>query len=242
MSRVNTFYLAPELWREPCILQGDEAHHLIRVLRAQPGSTIRLFDGQGRSGLFLVQATGKKDATLELLSEQREPAAPCPLILALGWSKHLRRTYILEKAVELGASQIWFWHAARSQGDIPPCADERWERQLIPAAKQCGVAWLPQVRTFASPSTLCAAAVDIPHRLVCWEQEQTRMLDPHQLIHPAGAIAVLGPEGGLEVTEVQAFTQCGFIPVRLGPSILRHETAALFVLSLHHWAAWSGIP
>lgn len=239
MSRINSFYLAPDLWQEPVILDGDEAHHLLRVLRAQPGHTIRLFDGQGRSGLFRVRSIGKKQASLECLSQKHSPAPPFPLILALGWAKHLRRSYLLEKAVELGVSQIWFWQATHSQGQLPAHTQEHWQRQLIPAAKQCGALWLPQVQTFAHVHDLCVAAHDIPLRLLCWEHEQTRSLSPDQLAHPEGCIVVLGPEGGLDSAEVTTCVDSGFRPTSLGPHILRHETAALFILSLHHWAVWS---
>ena len=237
MSRLNSFHLAPALWREPFVLEGEEARHLTRVLRARAGDTVRLFDGQGRWGLFRIAEAGKRDARLDLLEEHRAPEPAAPLILAVGWSKGLRRGFLLEKAVELGASAVWFWQAARSQGDVPDGGKEGWERQLTAAAKQCGAVWLPEIRTFAGPSDVALAAEGMGSKVLCWEKEEARLINPDALVNPRGCVAVLGPEGGLDEREAFVFRGRGFTPVSLGPSILRFETAAAFVLSLHLWAA-----
>ena len=237
MSRLNSFHLAPALWREPFVLDGDEGRHLLRVLRARAGDTIRLFDGHGRWGLFRIVETDKKAARLQILEEHLEPAPARPLTLAVGWSKGLRRGFLLEKAVELGASAVWFWQAARSQGETPEAGKEGWERQLAAAAKQCGAVHLPEIRTFAGPPAVIRAAEDAGSKVLCWEKEESRLVAPDLLVHEQGCVAVLGPEGGLEEHEADAFSAAGFQPVSLGPNILRFETAATFVLSLHLWAA-----
>ena len=236
MARLNSFFLAPALWREPFVLGGDEARHLTRVLRARVGDTVRLFDGCGRWGLFRIAETGKRDVRLDRLEEHDEPAHAAPLTLAVGWSKSLRRGFLLEKAVELGASAVWFWQAARSQGEIPDGGKEGWERQLVAAAKQCGTAWMPEIRTFAGPAEVAGAAGSTVSKVLCWEKEGSRLVDPDALVNPQGCVAVLGPEGGLDDDEAAIFQGHGFVPVSLGPNILRFETAATFVLSLHLWA------
>ena len=237
MARLNSFFLAPALWREPFVLGGDEARHLTRVLRARVGDTVRLFDGAGRWGLFRIAETGKRDVRLDRFEEHDEPAPAAPLTLAVGWSKSLRRGFLLEKAVELGASAVWFWQAARSQGEVPDGGKEGWERQLVAAAKQCGAVWLPEIRTFAGPAEVARAAGASGSKVLCWEKENARLVDPGTLMSPQGCVAVLGPEGGLDDTEAAIFRDHGFAPVSLGPNILRFETAATFVLSLHLWAA-----
>ena len=242
MSRLNSFHLAPALWREPFVLEGDEARHLTRVLRARVGDTVRLFDGQGRWGLFRIGAIGKRETSLELLSEERTPAPTSPLTLAVGWSKSVRRGFLLEKAVELGAAGIWFWQGARSQGEVPEEGKEGWDRQLAAAAKQCGAAWLPQIRTFAGPLDVIRASGELGSKVLCWEGEEQRLITPADLVNPHGAVAVLGPEGGLAEDEAALFREHGFTPASLGPNILRFETAAAFVLSLHLWAASRGLP
>ena len=105
MSRLNSFHLAPALWREPFVLDGEEARHLTRVLRARVGDTVRLFDGRGRWGIFRIETIGKRDAGLSLVEEYAAPAPPFPLTLAVGWSKGLRRGFLLEKAVDSCAAE-----------------------------------------------------------------------------------------------------------------------------------------
>ena len=237
MARLNSFYLAPALWREPFSIEGEELHHLSRVLRARTGDTLRLFDGRGRWGIFSIAELSKKSARLRSVSERTEPGASRPLTLAVGWSKGLRRGFLLEKAVELGAAEVWFWQAARSQGDVPEEGKEGWERQLIAAAKQCGSCWLPRIRTFGHPGEAIRAADGLGSKVLCWEQEENGFVDPALLADSRGSIAVLGPEGGLQTQEADLFREHGFTPVGLGPRILRFETAAVLVLSLHLWAA-----
>jgi 16S rRNA (uracil1498-N3)-methyltransferase len=236
MARLNSFYLAPARWREPYVLDGEEARHLIRVLRARAGDTVRLFDGAGRWGLFRIAEIGRRDARLEILEAHTAPPPARPLTLAVGWSKGVRRGFLLEKAVELGATAIWFWQGARSQGEVPDEGKEGWERQLVAAAKQCGTFWLPAIRTLGGPDEVVQAARGMGSRVLCWEREEKSILDPSLLVHAQGTVAVLGPEGGLEEHEARLFMDHGFCPASLGPNILRFETAALFVLSLHLWA------
>jgi 16S rRNA (uracil1498-N3)-methyltransferase len=237
MARLNSFHLAPASWREPFVLDGEEARHLTRVLRARVGDTVRLFDGAGRWGLFSITETGKRDVSLDRIEEHVEPEPAAPLTLAVGWSKSLRRGFLLEKAVELGASAVWFWQAARSQGEVPAGGKEAWERQIVAAAKQCGAVWLPEIRTFAGALEAAGASEGMGAKVLCWEKEDTRLVDPAALADPRGCVAVLGPEGGLDDAEADIFLGHGFVPVSLGPGILRFETAAAFVLSLHLWAA-----
>lgn len=240
MARLNSFYLAPALWREPFSIGGEEFHHLTRVLRSTPGDTVRLFDGRGRWGMFRIARTDKKAATLELLEERIAPRPAFPLTLAVGWSKAVRRGFLLEKAVELGATAVWFWQAARSQGETPDRGKEGWERQLAAAAKQCGAFWLPEIRTFAGAPDLIRAAGEAGSKVLCWEKENARLVEPDMLADIKGCVAVLGPEGGLDDTEAHLFLKHDFVPVSLGPNILRFETAAAFVLSLRLWAASRG--
>ena len=80
MSRLNSFHLPPALWREPFILADEEARHLIRVLRARPGDTIRLFDGRGRWGLFRISTITRKKAELNALSITAAPEPPVKII------------------------------------------------------------------------------------------------------------------------------------------------------------------
>lgn len=235
---MRSYYLSPADWREPFVLRGAEAHHLLGVMRANPGAKFRLFDGQGREGVFLLQRHNRNEAILELESTStRQPDKP-EIHLALGWNKAARRGWMLEKAVELNAASLVFWQAARSQGRVPERPKNSWHEHCVAAAKQCGNPWLPRLET--APG----GAGEIIHRFarcachaVLWEKQgPIRMFDPPALLQEDGeTLLVLGPEGGLTDDEMDLFTSAGFTALSLGRRILRWETAALLSLGLLSW-------
>ena len=234
MTRLNSFYLPPEGWNAPWTLDGAEAHHLSRVLRTPPGTTVRLFDGCGRDGLFTVELCSKKSVTLTPDEITVHPPRQSELVVAAGWTKSSRRSWFLEKAVELGAAGILFWQAGHSQGVMPEEVKESWTAQMITAAKQCGTPWLPELSLI--PGGLKGvkhSCGDIDHACVLWEGErQEHRLTPELLNRPGRTLVVLGPEGGFAREEEEMFSDLGFIPYSLGPRILRWETAAVVCLGL----------
>ncbi|SDB32525.1 16S rRNA (uracil1498-N3)-methyltransferase [Desulfonatronum thiosulfatophilum] len=235
---MKSLYLPPDQWREPFVLEGSEAHHLLKVLRARPGDTIRAIDGCGRSGIFAIQRLERKAAYLDLISEQTRPPREREIILALGWNKTARRGWLLEKAVELEASGIVFWQAERSQGRAPDIPKESWSAQLVAAAKQCGNARLPFLGIASGGATeLVRQFGSSPGKLLLWEHvARERLFNPGLLPATGRTIIVLGPEGGLTDEEAHVFIQAGFDPLSLGRSVLRWETAALLCLGLCYWA------
>lgn len=242
MARLNSFYLPPEVWPEsgPTVLDGAEARHLTSVLRAEPGTTVRLFDGQGRHGIFRLLKTGKHGCHLEPMHVETLPRPGNRPILALGWNKSSRRDWLLEKAVELQAGGLAFWQAARSQGRLPTEIKESWTMKLAQAAKQCGNPWLPEMTVLpGGVDALVEFAARTRRCYVLWENavgdDQSPLLHPDNLM-PGPCLLVVGPEGGLEPMEVNRLQTAGMKPVSLGFSVLRWETAALYALSLAYHA------
>lgn len=232
------FYLSPELWRPPFALEGQEAHHLARVLRVRPGEDVRLLDGQGREGLFRVEEIRKDRVKLARLSEILHPAPACRAILAVGWSKNARREFFLEKAVELGAAEIWFRRARRSQGRMPEEPTRAMHAQLIAGAKQCGNPYLPVLRVFPDEAEDPARRLPEARRVLLLEPGgDCPLLGPAQIGRQGNTVYLIGPEGGFAPEETAFFLNAGYAPASLGERPLRWETAALMCLSLHQWAA-----
>lgn len=244
MARLNTYFLPQGLWPDllsvsgSVRLEGAEARHLLGVLRARVGETVRLFDGQGRHGLFeLTEILSKNAAELHAVSLATEPAPKRGVTLALGWNKASRRDWLLEKGVELGALGIFFWQAGRSQGAMPSEAKDSWREKCVQAGKQCQCAWLPELDIVAGGvDGLRRIAADFDGCYLLYEGAETQaLLEPHRLA--AGrTLVVLGPEGGLEEREAACLAEAGFTWASLGPNPLRWETAALSCLALAHHA------
>ncbi len=240
MARLDSFYLPPQGWGQAGAgqgveLQDAEARHLSQVLRHGPGDTVRLFDGQGREGLFRVESVSRDRAGLTALSVTTLPR-PAGLTLALGFNKAARRDWLLEKAVELGATGIVFWQAKRSQGQVPDVPKQSWLDKMAQAAKQCGAVWLPDLAVLPDgASGLARLAPGFSARLLPWEVRDGLPL-LGQGDFKEDTILALGPEGGMDQSEAARLSDSGFRAVSLGRSLLRWETAALLCLGLAHMA------
>jgi 16S rRNA (uracil1498-N3)-methyltransferase len=217
------FYVNSELGPGEVVLQGPEAHHLAAVCRLRPGDAVCLFNGDGRQFPARVVAVGKKSVTL-LAGEPESPprevgfrlevAAPLP--------KGDRAQFLVEKLTELGVTDFVPLQTARSVVHPREAKLDRLQRHVIEASKQCGRNVLLRVHPLAEWRDYCRRA----------ELPATRLLaDPAgemDAMHAGGDVAAaVGPEGGFTVEEVAEARAAGWRLVRLGPRILRVETAAL---------------
>lgn len=248
----RTFFLEPDAWTPPYVLGGDDAHHLIKALRLRAGDEVRLLDGKGREGAFRILECGKREVRLDLIRYWLHPEPQSAVILAAGWTKAARRSWIFEKAVEFGAAGVWFWQAERSQFPVPDEAKENWHGQLVAGAKQCRNPWLPEIRTLPGGVSQLLATVgelqaDRPERGVARHVlledtlGPTEMLTPAHLARPGLTVCVIGPEGGFSPRESNLLQGNGFAGFSLGRRVLRWETAALLCLGLHWWGAESNV-
>ncbi|MGR8933718.1 MAG: 16S rRNA (uracil(1498)-N(3))-methyltransferase [Gammaproteobacteria bacterium] len=213
-------------------LDQDCAHYLRTVLRLSTGAALVLFNGNGCDYDAVVTDTGRsRVAVCVKAKRQRSVESPLAVTLGLSISRAERMDWALQKAVELGVSHITPLLAERCvvqlKGDKIAQKTAHWRKILHHAAEQCGRTVLP----ILSP----------PQQPADWASQQQGLkifLDPYaatglRQLHPeAGLVALLsGPEGGFTDWERQTAQIAGFIPVRLGPRILRTESAALAALA-----------
>lgn len=232
------FFLPAAAWGEALELSGSEAAHAVRVLRLGPGDSLRLIDGEGRTGLCRIEKAAKNRLSLRLIEDLRAAPPATRLHLAPAFSKSARRGYLIEKAAELGAHALIFWKAARSQGEIPDAPKDSWLAQAVAGAKQSANPFVPRLATVPGLAALIALAKDFDARFAALEPAYGAAAPlPGDLRRPGDAVLVLGPEGGLTGSEADTLIQAGFAPLSLGPNTLRLETAALAALSLWHWAS-----
>lgn len=213
-------------------LEGDEAHHVVRVLRARPGDAVNVFDGAGREAACVVAAVHRDAVELDVVREIASPRPSREVVLCAAIPRGERMEWMVEKCVEAGVARILPLAADRSvRKEAGPNAIRRWRRAAAEAAKQCGRADVPDVGepvSLEEALVLTAAAV----RLVADPSASARIED---VVPASGAVAVfVGPEGGFGPAESSALRETDARPFGLGRLILRVETAA--VLAVHRTA------
>ena len=223
------FFLATPPSGGRAVLAGDEARHVSRVLRAQVGDEVVLFDGKGNQWPARVAAIGRDRVELDA----DEPRAAVPaleprLTLAVALPKGERQKWMVEKLTELGVHRLVPLETVRGVAEATPAAQARLERVVIEACKQCGRNTLMEIGT---GRTLAHLLTNLPHgaHIVIAHPDPRGMPLDATLVQPAAkeVIALVGPEGGFTFEELAAAECAGVIRVSLGPHILRVETAAI---------------
>lgn len=220
----------PELAKAWALPEAAAQH--ARVLRLRAGETVTLFDGTGGELPATLAAIERRAVTVNTagrLAIERE--ATCRITLAVGLIASDRFDWLVQKAVELGVAQIEPLYTERSQR-IPGSVEKRlahWQAIVIAASEQCG---RNRLATIAPPAPLDdwlerARAASAPIVLA----------DAEASANPASAgtpevTLVVGPEGGFAPAELARLRECAAQRLRLGPTILRAETAAIAAIAL----------
>jgi 16S rRNA (uracil1498-N3)-methyltransferase len=147
---MHRFYITPEDWNlEALTLTGWEAHHARDVLRMDRGAKLVVFNGRGREVTAEIVDLTRDEIRLRKLHEARTPPLPCRITLGQAIPKGKNMDLIVQKAVEIGASDIFSLISERTIVDLDPKdaaqKQAKWQQVAIEAAKQCGQNWLPQV-------------------------------------------------------------------------------------------------
>ena len=232
---VPRFYLPLTLVEGEILGLGEQsAHHVTHVLRLRPGASVKVFDGQGDEHEAILREVQRNKVTIQVgKAVACIPEPPFAITLAQGIPRSDRMDLILQKAVELGVTNVQPLWTSRSQTRT---SDERLEKRLrhwqgvvISACEQCGRATLPALETPLEYRAWLAGTHRHNSRLLLDPEAQYSLGD----MQPPGdsILLLVGPEGGISVDETALAVAAGYSPVRLGPRILRTETAALAMLA-----------
>jgi 16S rRNA (uracil1498-N3)-methyltransferase len=236
MRLTRVYVEAPVAAGKRVVVEGSAANHITRVLRLRSGDALTVFDGSGGEFGARIEEF-RKEAVVVSVEEHRtlDRESPLPLTLAQGISRGERMDWIIQKATELGASRIVPVLTKRSVVRLDEKQAERklqhWRAIAVAACEQCGRNRIPEL----------TAPVDFFELLPAHESGSTRiLLSPGGDLRiedlkggiGAGITVLIGPEGGLEDTEQEAAIAAGFKAVRLGPRVLRTETAAIAALTI----------
>ena len=213
-------------------LQAGE--HVARVLRLPRGAPLILFNGAGREYDARLAALAKRAVTAEILAVREvDREAPLPLTLAQGIARGEKMDWILQKATELGVARIVPLVTERTEVRLDDDrADRRrahWRSVIAAACEQCGRNRLPTVEAPQPLDRWLAGLAPGALRLALLPDGEAALRQLPQMEN--GAILVVGPEGGLSAHDAALLRQTGFRALRLGPRILRTETASLAALA-----------
>jgi 16S rRNA (uracil1498-N3)-methyltransferase len=221
-------------------LSGDEARHLTRVLRVEAGQRYEISDNRNVY-LAEIETARKEHISFRTLEKLASPAPTVRLILCAALIKFDHFEWMIEKATELGVSEIVPVETIRSERGLERAAHkrvERWRRIALEASQQSRRAFLPEV---SEPESLKETfARQATHKFAFDENPAARSLSAAlpAVRDPQDTIALLiGPEGGWTDDERAQFAAAAWSPVSLGPLILRAETAALAALAIVN-SAW----
>jgi len=232
--RPRVFVDAP-LASGACVtLSPERSHHLIDVLRLKPGAALLLFDGRGDDWSATLSTPGKR---ADVRVQARVPNAcesPLGITLWQGLSQGTRMDACLRQGVELGIVGFRPMLTQRSAGK--PDAKrarkkhEHWTAIAVSAAEQSGRAVVPHVHELATPATHLGDApprsIEAGTLALVLLPDATRTLgEVAQNTVPERTELMIGPESGLDEREAEAAVAAGFLPVRIGPRVLRTETA-----------------
>lgn len=211
-------------------LDAVDAHHLA-VLRMRPGDPISVSDGAGRIFEARLEANDGRSAVAAIEGVHEEPP-PTPRITVLqGLAKGSKIDWAVEKLVELGVDRIVVFGAGRSvpRWDAPKAQAglARWMRVARAASKQSRRAWLPAIDGPISLEEASRLIAETPLALVADPSRERGLREALADEAPGEIALVVGPEGGLEPGEVEAFEAVGALAVGLGSQILRTETAGI---------------
>lgn len=218
-----------------CELPAPKAHHVAHVLRLVPGDAVTLFDGRGAAYDAAIRKCARGEVSVQVRGRREEDReSPLPVTLAQAVSSGERMDYTIQKAVELGVSAIQPLMAERCvvrlSGERAAKRVLHWQSVVAAACEQCGRNRVPEVRPLMSlREWLDASAGADGIRLLLAPEGTVALRD---LSRPSAMVTVLaGPEGGFTATEAADTLRFGYQPLRLGPRVLRTETAAVALLA-----------
>lgn len=223
-------------------LTGNAATHVGKVLRLREGAHIVAFDGSGREFDARIESISRDGVSI-LVGESRDPRTESPIDVTLlqGICRNQRMDWLIQKSTELGVASILPVSCERSVVRLTGSRAERrlehWRQVAVSACEQSGRVIVPAIAAPASLDEAMSSSAE-------GQADARLLLDPAAEPIAANALdgvrtvsLLIGPEGGLTDTERRTAEAAGFRPVRIGPRILRTETAPLVALSIIQYLA-----
>lgn len=231
--------------REPVeiTLSPTESHHLVSVNRASVGDTVVAFDGCGSEWVCELANAKKSAAVLKVRFTQKIKPLPYEITLGQALPKGQFMDAIVRKATEIGVARIAPLESERTQvhleGERSDRKVDKWQTAALEAAKQCGNAYIPAIEPVQKATAFMESARGYDLKLIASLQGGAISLKSVLASSraatgrsPTKVVWLIGPEGDFTPAEMSLSQTCGFVPITLGPLVLRCETAAVYALSI----------
>ncbi len=208
-------------------------HHWVKVLRAQAGEKATLFNGQGGEYEVILTDISKKSASVSINAFNPNNRTPAfTTLLGQVMSKGDRMDYAIQKAVELGVSEIQLLTSERCEMRLKYDRDQKkldhWQGIAIAACEQCGMNIIPKILSPISLEQWFKTELPTTKLVLAPNKEQLDILENST----KNLVLLIGPEGGLSETEIQLANKNGFTNWCIGERVLRTETAPVVALSI----------
>lgn len=237
------YFVPADHWTvDEVYISDDDLHHISRVMRMNQGDQIICNRPDGQTAICsILEITDNHVAAKIVEWLETNVEMPVKVAIAQAFPKGDKLDLILQKGTELGAVDFFLFHGARSIVKLDSKKVDkklqRYRKIVKEAAEQSHRSLLPDVQVMSSFSELLKQANTFDHKLVAYEEttrsEKSDKLNvTYQKVQEGQSIFIcIGPEGGFSESEIATLKEYGFICVRLGPRILRTETAALYALA-----------
>lgn len=233
MRRIRVFSDQAMQFGETIELQGPPAHHLLRVLRRREGDLVTLFNGDGREHQGRISAlAGRERCSIELTrTDQPNTESPLNITLIQAVGRGDRMDWALQKSVELGVSALQPVLSERTEVRLSGARAEKrlahWHSVVISACEQCGRVCIPELRPLLALNELNS----FTGLGLYLDPVAERGLNDLERVADQPVGLAVGPEGGFSDRDIRVLERLGFQGLRMGPRVLRTETAGPAVLA-----------
>ena len=230
----------PRIYTEQTLAKGSALElepgpslHVARAMRMRAGDSLTLFNGRGGEYTATINTVGKKTVSIDI-GDYLDPETESPLAIHLGFalSRGDRMDWVIQKATELGVQSLRPLLTERTEvklkGERADKKNLHWQQIAIAACEQCGRNKIPEIKPIQSLSDwIESAEADrkfvLHHRALAQEGGSES---------PASIVLLTGPEGGLSQGEISLAENAGYQALRLGPRVMRTETAPLAAMAI----------
>lgn len=232
--RITRIYTAQQLSSDTLVvLEPEPSQHLTRVLRLKVGDSVTLFDGSGGAYPCNITAADKKNVQVLTGSRlQQECESPLGIHLGIAVSRGERMDWIVQKSTELGVRSLTPLSTEHTgvklPGDRAAKKIQHWQQIAISACEQCGRNRVPTIHPLQTLDSWLGSTV-AERKFVLHHRTDSNARAGEA---PASIALLVGPEGGLSESEIETAEQAGYVSLRLGPRVLRTETAPLAAIAI----------